>query len=335
MHHVRRHLRRVALPAALAVLLVTLIPLEVGVAQAASTRWAANCTVNIRSHATTASSRRGRVGPGTVITVSGKVTGGSYAAACGRSVSGRTWLAITAIGGRTVRSLYGVSTVYAAAGLFRELPTRLRRYIYGVDVSQWNGSIDFAKVRASGHEFVLARATAGRLITDSSYARNRAGALKAGLAFTAYHYAHPDLSYDDARKEADHFVDVAQLRPGMLIPALDLEVGSRLGADRLQRWVKTWVQRVYQRLGVKPMIYTTESFWESAMRDTTWFAQNGYRVLWIAHWDTTSPAVPAYNWAGAWWTIWQFSDCGRVSGIPSRCVDLDKFRGSDLSVITW
>lgn len=326
-------LRRVALPAALAVLLVTLIPLEVGFVDAATTRWTANCTVNVRSHATTASTRRGRITTGTAITVSKQVTGTWYSTTCGKAVSGRTWLAITSIGGRTVRSLYGVSTVYAAARLFREVPAR--RSIYGVDVSQWNGTIDFGRVRASGHEFIIARATAGRLITDSAYARNRAGALKAGLAFTAYHYAHPDLSFHDAIREADHFIEVAQLRPGMLVPALDLEVGAKLGPDRLQAWVKAWVKRVYQRLGVKPMIYTTASFWEYAMRDTTWFGQNGYRVLWIAHWDTSSPAVPAVNWAGAWWTIWQFSDCGRVSGIPSRCVDLDKFRGSDLSAITW
>lgn len=330
------NLRRVALPAALAVFLLTLLPLGVGLADAASGGWTANCSLNVRSQATTLSTRKARLARGTVVTASGKVTGGSYMTTCGTSVSGHEWLAITAIGGQSVKSLYGVAKVYAASALFRATKGSTgRAYHYGVDVSQWNGSIDFRKVRRSGREFVIARATAGRLITDTTYARNRRGALAAGLAFTAYHFAKPDRTPNDARLEADHFIDVAQLRHGMLVPALDLEVGASLGPDRLQRWVRTWVERVHQRLGVKPMIYTTESFWESAMRDTTWFTQNGYRVLWVAHWDTSSPAVPAYNWGGAWWTIWQYSDCGRVPGIPSRCVDLDKFRGPDLSAITW
>lgn len=329
MHHVRR----VALPAAIAVLLLTLLPIEAGVADAATSHWTAACTLNVRSHPTTTATRRARITTGQVVTASAKVSGGWYSTTCGRAVSGRTWLAITAIGDRSVKSLYGVSTVYAASALFRQVAPPA--YLYGVDVSQWNGTIDWAKVRASGREFVIARATAGRLITDSAYARNRAGALKAGLAFTAYHYASPDLSAGDARLEADHFIAVAKLQHGMLIPALDLETGSRLGPTRLQRWVRTFVERVHDRLGVKPMIYTTRAFWRWAMRDTTWFSQNGYRVLWIAHWDTSSPAVPADGWGGQRWTIWQYSDCGRVSGIPSRCVDLDRFRGADLTAITW
>src|SRR5262245_4029567 len=240
------HLRRVALPAVLAVLLVTLIPLEIGSVAASTTRWTANCAVNVRAHATTASTRRGTIATGASITVVKTVSGGWYSTTCGKSVSGRTWLAISAIGSRSVRSLYGVSVVYAAAGLFRSRsapPAAAPRYLYGVDVSQWNGTIDFAKVKASGHRFVIARATAGREITDSAYARNRAGPLKAGIAFTAYHYAHPDLARGDALAEADHFIAVARLQRGMLVPALDLESGSRLGADRLQAWVKTWVKR--------------------------------------------------------------------------------------------
>jgi len=330
------HLRRVALPAVLAVLLVTLIPIEVGVADAASSRWIASCTVNVRSHATTASTRRGRIAPGAAVAASAVVSGGWYSTTCGKSVSGRTWLAITAIAGRSVRSLYGVSTVYAAAGLFRAVASPPPPpFLYGVDVSQWNGPIDFARVKASGQRFVIARATAGRLIVDSAYLRNRAGALRARLPFTAYHYAHPDLSYNDARREADHFVDVAGLRRGMLIPALDLEVGAPLGTARLQRWVMTWVERVNQRLGVKPMIYTNQPFWVAAMGNTTWFAEHGYRVLWLANWVSASPAVPAAGWGGNGWRLWQYSDCGRVPGIASRCVDLDRFRGWDLAPITW
>ena len=330
------NLRRVALPAALAVFLLTLLPLGVGFADAATGGWTANCDLNVRSQPTTLSTRKARLARGTIVTASGKVTGGSYGTTCGKTVYGKQWLVITAIGGKSVKSLYGVSKVYAASALFRATATSSPSpYRYGVDISQWNGVIDFRKVRDSGRQFVIARATAGRLTTDSTYARNRRGALAAGLAFTAYHFANPDRMAGDARLEADHFIAVAQLRHGMLVPALDLEVGSRLGPARLNRWVRTWLERVHDRLGVKPMIYTTQSFWQTAMGDTSWFVKNGYKVLWIAHWDTTYPRVPADRWGGYSWSIWQYSDCGHVPGIPSRCVDLDKFHGPDLSVITW
>jgi lysozyme len=92
---------------------------------------------------------------------------------------------------------------------------------------------------------------------------------------------------------------------------------------------------VSSRLGVKPMIYTTQPFWSSYMSDSTWYAENGYKVLWIARWGTTSPSIPASSWDGHSWTFWQYSDCGSVPGISSRCVDVDRFRGSDLSVATW
>jgi hypothetical protein len=60
------------------------------------------------------------------------------------------------------------------------------------------------------------------------------------------------------------------------------------------------------------------------------FADQGIAVLWVAHWDTVTPTLPANNWGGQGWTFWQYSDCGRVAGITG-CVDLDRYIGADLS----
>jgi GH25 family lysozyme M1 (1,4-beta-N-acetylmuramidase) len=240
-----------------------------------------------------------------------------------------------------VKSLFGVSTVYAAAALFRRAATTATTAslapppFYGVDVSQWNGRIDFARVKRTGKSFVIARATVGRLITDSRYAQNRAAALAARIAFTAYHYAHPDRTWHDAIREADHFVEVAKLRHGMLLPALDLETGSRLGPTRLREWVRTWLARVYAKTGARAMIYTTRSFWASYLGDSSWFAAHGYRVLWIARWNSGRPIVPAEDWNHHGWSLWQYSDCGSVPGISSPCVDLDAFRGRSLATIRY
>jgi GH25 family lysozyme M1 (1,4-beta-N-acetylmuramidase) len=328
--------RRLAVPIVLALLLVTVIPAGVGFADAATSRWAANCAVNVRVRPTTLSPRRTVIATNTVVTVSGKVPGGAYMTTCGKAVSGASWLAITAIGGRSVSTLFGVKVVYAASALFRSMITTAAGTgpVYGIDISRWNGQIDFARVRQSGKRFVIAKATEGRLYTDDAYARNRAGAVAAGLAFTAYHFAHPDTTRGDATLEADHFIAVAGLRHGMLVPALDLETGQILGTAVLQTWVKTWLRRVYLRLGVKPIIYTTPGFWQSYMGDTRWFADNGYHVVWVAHWDARTPATPAGNWGGRAWTFWQYSNCGSVPGVAG-CVDLDRFGGTDLSTLRY
>jgi GH25 family lysozyme M1 (1,4-beta-N-acetylmuramidase) len=330
--------RRLAVPFVLALLLVTIIPAGVGLADASTSPWAANCAVNVRTKPTTLSPRKTVVAKNTLVTVTGKVAGGGYMTICGTSVSGASWLAITAIGGRSVSTLFGVKVVYAASALFRSTATRTSTVatgpVDGIDISRWNGPVDFARVRQSGKRFVIAKATEGRLYTDDAYARNRAGAMASGLAFTAYHFAHPDRTAGDATREADHFVAVAGLRHGMLIPALDLESGQILGTTALQTWVKTWLRRVYARLGVKPIIYTTPGFWQGYMANTSWFADNGYRVVWVAHWDASTPATPAGNWGGHAWTFWQYSSCGRVSGI-SGCVDLDRFGGADLSRLRY
>lgn len=201
----------------------------------------------------------------------------------------------------------------------------------GIDVSHWQGYINWSAVKDAGVKFAIAKATDGRSFIDSRYARNRARADALGLTFGAYHFARPDGSSYDAVREADLFVDAALLQGRHLLPVLDLEVTGGLGPSALASWVRKWLARVELRLGVKPMIYTTAWFWQDRLANSTWFAANGYR-LWIAHWNADSPSVPAYNWNGKGWRLWQVKNCGRVAGIDG-CVDIDLFNGLDLSGI--
>ena len=65
------------------------------------------------------------------------------------------------------------------------------------------------------------------------------------------------------------------------------------------------------------------------MGDTTWFAENGYHVLWVAHWTTaTAPIVPGGAWGGDGWTFWQYTSSGPVPGISGR-VDLNRYNGTN------
>ena len=113
----------------------------------------------------------------------------------------------------------------------------------------------------------------------------------------------------------------AALKPRHLLPVLDIEQAGGLGPKQLRRWASAWLARVEERLGVKAIIYTFPSFWSDKMGDTVRFANDGHR-LWIAHWGTDQPQVPAENWGGRGWTLWQYDDCGSVAGIKG-CVDRD------------
>src|SRR5438105_1162875 len=279
--------------AALAASVLTLAPLGVGVVAAASTNYVSNCAVNLRTSASTGASVVDVIGTGTLVTASGKVAGGSWSATCGSNVAGSSWYVITAVGGKSTSSLYGKSALYAATGLFGAAPPPPSgNYLEGIDVSHWQGSINWSSVAASGKKFAVMKATEAQTYVDSQYATWHPAARAAGIRVGAYHFASPSATANDAVLEADWFVSHANIQVGDLNPALDLEASGGLGTSALQSWVGSWLKEVYARTGMRPMIYTSPSFWRSYVGDSRAFADAGYTVLWVAHWFVSSPSVP-------------------------------------------
>ncbi len=203
----------------------------------------------------------------------------------------------------------------------------------GIDVSHHQDTIDWPDVAASGQRFAFNKATEGRSFVDPLYAINKFNAQAAGLVFGAYHFARPDDSANDAVREADHFVTTAQLTPGNLIPVLDIERTGGLSHAGVTKWILTWLARVTERLGVRPMVYTSPSGWATRTGDTTAVAEAGYTVLWVAHWGVAEPRLPADDWAGHGWTFWQYTSQGSVPGIDGR-VDLDWYESDDFRPVT-
>jgi GH25 family lysozyme M1 (1,4-beta-N-acetylmuramidase) len=263
-------------------------------------------------------------------------------AASASRVSNRCWSAVAAV--LAIASLLAFATTAQAvdhnqpprqvdAGP-QATPAPMPDTLEGIDVSHWQGTIDWPKVAAAGKKFVIMKATEGTGFVDWKYATNHAGARAAGIRTTAYDFASPDATANEAVAEANHFVDVAALMDGDLVPALDLEATGGLGTAALRNWVASWLAQVTARIGIKPMIYVSPAFWVKYMGDTTWFATSGYRILWIAHWGVSKPTVPAQNWDGYGWTFWQYSNCGSVPGIGG-CVDLDRYNGTNLEPVTY
>jgi GH25 family lysozyme M1 (1,4-beta-N-acetylmuramidase) len=298
--------------------------------------------VALRTKASTSATRKASLAEGRSVLVVKRVTGGSWSTKCGgHSESGNTWFRIAFVSGKTVSSRYGVTYVYAATSLFGPKTTTstpepepdkpTSNLTEGIDVSHWQGTIDWAKVRAAGKKFAFIKASEHTSFVDDKYLTNRSRAKAAGVLVGAYHFARPNSGTTDAYAEADHFIETADWVSGELRPVLDLEDTGGLSSSALQTWVKAFVGRIYERTGVRAIIYVSPSFWSTKMGNSAWFAQNGYDVLWIAHWTTaSSPSVPAENWGGKSWTFWQYTSDGSVAGISGR-VDLDRYKGTDFS----
>ncbi len=209
------------------------------------------------------------------------------------------------------------------------LPRRLIRSCPGSTSRTGRASVDWARVKADGIRFVFAKVTEGNAFVDDRYAAYKAGATAQGIAFGAYHFAQPGGGTADAIAEADHFVDNATLGGTNLLPVLDLESDNGLTPKALRRWAKAWLDRVEARLGVEPIIYTDFFFWRDEVGNPTSFAEAGH-PLWIARYGASEPTVPAQDWAGQGWTLWQHTNEGSVDGIAGD-VDLDWYAGTGLA----
>lgn len=213
-----------------------------------------------------------------------------------------------------------------------------REPIEGIDVSRFQGRVGWnlvgradirftylAASRGYGRDCTVAPEECGR---DPWFDRNYERARRVGLRVGAYHRAFaagPGLenAKTDARREANRFVAVVgEVRRRDLRPALDVEHPfTQIGERNLRVWIRTWLKRVERGLGVKPIIYTNASSW-AATGDTGLFATHGH-PLWVANFDVPSPLVPAANWAGKGWTIWQYTSSGTIGGIDGP-VDRDR-----------
>lgn len=197
--------------------------------------------------------------------------------------------------------------------------------IPGLDVSKWQGEIDWVKVTRAGARFTFIKATEGITHTDPQFLINWTAARAAGILRSAYHYFHPRL---DARSQAQAFTRALAGDWGELPPAIDLECPELTGSPLLTA-LHTFLQELHALSGLQAIIYTSPGFWSSYINPVSpeWPVEY---PLWIAHYGTAKPTIP-YPWLT--YTFWQHTDRAEVMGItrfPARRprVDLDWFNGS-------
>ena len=187
----------------------------------------------------------------------------------------------------------------------------------GLDVSHYQGAIDFHAAKAAGFSFCYAKCS--EYIEDDTFERHRAGAKEAGLLYGAYHFFHPTKSPSE---QARIFLEHAKPQPGELLPTLDWEVTDGIASMVDRARALNWLEIVSAAIGGrKPIIYGAPYFLQALGLDAVTFAKY---PLWIAHYGVNAPLVPS-PWGT--WCLWQNSEHGAAPGV-SGGVDIDLFNGS-------
>lgn len=186
----------------------------------------------------------------------------------------------------------------------------------GIDISHWQGNIDWKKVKKAGFEFAFCKCTQGLKYKDPTYEKNKKEAREAGLLFGAYHFA----DVNSAELEAENFLkNVGDLKEGEIV-ILDYE--SNVIKDPAP-WCLRWLNTVEGKLGFKPMLYTYDSLLKKY--DWTVVTANNFG-LWAARYgfQQQEPNNLFKPSTGSWsfYAIWQYCSKGKVDGIVGN-VDLN------------
>lgn len=199
----------------------------------------------------------------------------------------------------------------------------------GIDISMWQRDINLSAVKA---DFVIVKATEGIGYVDKTCDKFFQKALSLGKKIGFYHFARPTKNNDPVR-EADFFYENCKGYFGKAIPILDWEAENKQNVA----YAKAWLDRVYQRSGVKPVIYMSESVANAYNWSSVANADYG---LWVAKYRDNNPDYN-YNMANAgsrprvkWWKfycMWQWTSTGRLNGYSGN-LDCNVFYGDGT---TW
>ena len=190
--------------------------------------------------------------------------------------------------------------------------------IFGIDISQYQGTIDWENLEAIEEQFeikfVVVRATAGSKKVDRNFKKNWKNLSSTVYIQGAYHYYRPDENSTD---QAKNFIKNVKLRKGHLPPILDIEKmpkGQSMG--KLKEGLQNWLTIVEKQFGVKPIIYTGEKYFEDFLQDDFL----NYK-FWIANYNPWKEKIEDE------YLMWQFTEKAQLHGV-NELVDVNVFNGN-------
>ena len=183
----------------------------------------------------------------------------------------------------------------------------------GIDISNWQGNVDFVQVKNSGIQVVYMKTTEGLSFVDKFFAQNYQNAKVQDLDVGFYHFFRGNL---DPIAQAKHFVNTIGNRIPDCKLAIDLETSDGIGKVELTSRALQFINEVKRLTGKDLVVYTYTYF-----ANTNIDSRLGVYPLWIAHYGVSTPG-PNPIWSG--WVGFQYSDKGNVPGILGNC-DMNEF----------
>ena len=197
-------------------------------------------------------------------------------------------------------------------------PLRVR----GIDVSYYQGTIDWPAVAATDIRFAVVRLSDGVGTRDSQFVRNWQESRRAGLIRGFYQYFRASAGgAAQAQLAVDRLAEAGGFQNSDLPPVLDIETLDGRTAAQVAAEATIWVDAMREATGKEPIIYTGAYFWDdNGLPDSL-----NTQPLWTANYTTNPCPWTSDSWDR--WTLWQYTDSGTVSGIAGP-VDLDYFAGT-------
>lgn len=186
----------------------------------------------------------------------------------------------------------------------------------GIDVSHWQGNIDFNRVKNSGIEGVIIKAggSDAGFYTDSRFNDNYTKALNVGLHIGAYYFVGKDcLSTEDGVADAKRFINIIKNKKFDLPVYMDVEAQPTGLQNQVTDAIIGFCNEM-ERNGYFVGVYSSDI---SGFRDRINLSRiNGRYSLWVARYGSRPSYATNYD-------VWQYSDSGRVDGINGN-VDMDE-----------
>src|SRR5919106_3086138 len=224
-----------------------------------------------------------------------------------------TLSALVGFSGLALASCAAPTSYSSAAGDAKPHPRVARAQahpIQGIDVSKWQGKIDWASVRSAGTEFAFIKATEGGDHVDERFLENWPGARRAGVPRGAYHFMY---WCRPAHEQAEWFKRNVPADPEALPPVLDLEWNGhsrtcpfKASREAALEATMLMLREMEAHTGKRPIIYTDIPF----HRDVLDGELHDYPV-----WVRSTAAEPHERYNNRRWTMWQYTTTGRVPGI--------------------
>lgn len=200
--------------------------------------------------------------------------------------------------------------------------------VHGVDVSRWQGDIDWAKLRTQGANFAYIKATDGGDHLDPKFGENWRGAHEAGLKRGAYHFFYWCRV---ASEQADWFIRNVPKVEGALPPVIDVEWNhlsnckKRPSREVVLEKMRVFMDRLEKHYGQRPVIYTAPDFYRDNLQGA--FPDHPF-------WLRAVAAHPSKVYPGRKWVFWQYSGSGLSHGVKGK-IDLNVFHGDEATWRRW